>query len=134
MKRSYEIDGRDFHDLDGFYAAIDKALPLDSEWSRNLDAFNDILRGGFGTPETGFVIRWKNSEVSRQALGYPETLKWLQSKLHTCHPDSRDSVQREIALAQKQMGPTLFDILVDIIETHRPSGEDSDDGVELELV
>lgn len=133
MKKVFEIDGRDFHDLEGFYAVMGNALRLDSEWGNNLDAFNDILRGGFGTPETGFVIRWRNSEISRQALGYPETLKWLKNKLRTCHPDSRDSVEREITRAENQMGPTLFDILVDIIEMHRPTAEGSHYGVELEL-
>ena len=26
-------------------------------------------RGGFGTPESGWVLRWLNSEISRAALG-----------------------------------------------------------------
>lgn len=39
-----------------------------------LDAFNDILRGGFGTPEGGFVLRWARSEISRKNLSYPETV------------------------------------------------------------
>jgi hypothetical protein len=43
----------------------------DHNWRGNLDAFNDILRGGFGTPEDGFVFRWLDAQRSRQALGDP---------------------------------------------------------------
>lgn len=47
----YEIDGSRFHTLEEFYDEIGTALIHGSPWGRNLDAFNDILRGGFGTPE-----------------------------------------------------------------------------------
>ncbi len=60
MKR-YEIDGTNFSNLDGFYAEIGRVLIPGVYWGRNLDAFDDILRGGFGTPEEGFVLVWKNS-------------------------------------------------------------------------
>ena len=39
-----------------------------------LDAFNDILRGGFGTPENSWVLRRLDSESSRTALGYEATM------------------------------------------------------------
>jgi RNAse (barnase) inhibitor barstar len=45
-KRVYEIDGTDFTSLEGFYDAISKELIPSAVWGRNLDAFNDILRGG----------------------------------------------------------------------------------------
>jgi RNAse (barnase) inhibitor barstar len=62
------IDGNRFDDLDGFAREFSTLLK-DHIWHGNLDAFNDILRGGFGTPEGGFVLRWLNSTRSRQALG-----------------------------------------------------------------
>jgi hypothetical protein len=43
-----------------------------------VDAFNDILRGGFGTPDEGFVVVWENSDQSRQVLGYQATLDLLR--------------------------------------------------------
>ena len=66
----YEIDGRRFHTLEEFFDEISTVLIPGSEWGRNLDAFNDILRGGFGTPEGGFTIRWQNHAVSQERLGY----------------------------------------------------------------
>ena len=45
------------------------ALVPGRRWGRNLDAFNDILRGGFGTPEVGFTLVWRNAHTSQQRLG-----------------------------------------------------------------
>ena len=41
----------------------------DHTWRGNLDAFNDILRGGFGTPDGGFVLVWRDHAASRNRLG-----------------------------------------------------------------
>jgi RNAse (barnase) inhibitor barstar len=68
-KPVYEIDGSQFSTLEGFYDKVSQVLIPGANWGRNLDAFNDILRGGFGTPEGGFVLRWKNSKLSRERLG-----------------------------------------------------------------
>jgi len=72
--RSYEIDGARFDTLDGFYDEVSRVLIPDAFWGRNLDAFSDILRGGFGTPEDGFTLRWTNHELSRKRLPEFETL------------------------------------------------------------
>eukprot|EP00004_Rigifila_ramosa_P011421 TRINITY_DN243_c0_g1_i1.p1 TRINITY_DN243_c0_g1~~TRINITY_DN243_c0_g1_i1.p1 ORF type:complete len:100 (-),score=24.93 TRINITY_DN243_c0_g1_i1:54-353(-) len=63
------IDGSTFDSVDGFYSAFERAAKITSSWGRNLDAFNDVLRGGFGTPDGGFVIVWKSSKRSQQLLG-----------------------------------------------------------------
>jgi RNAse (barnase) inhibitor barstar len=68
-KPIYEIDGTRFSTVEEFYDEISRVLIPDVEWGHNLDAFNDILRGGFGTPEEGFVLKWKNSALSRERLG-----------------------------------------------------------------
>ncbi len=68
-KEIFEIDGYDFRNLQEFYDVISRVLIPGVEWGRNLNAFNDILRGGFGTPDNGFILLWKNSSVSRQQLG-----------------------------------------------------------------
>jgi RNAse (barnase) inhibitor barstar len=70
-KPTLEIDGAAFDDLAGFWDEISRKLIPGSFWGRNLDAFNDILRGGFGTPEGGFVLRWLNAKHSKEQLGLP---------------------------------------------------------------
>ena len=117
-KATYVIDGNAFDDLDGFYEEISNRLIPGADWGRNLDAFNDILYGGFGTPEDGFRLVWKNSARSRQTLGHPETARRLRQRLERCHPDNRDTVRRLIELVDRGEGPTVFDWLTDIIQSN----------------
>lgn len=72
--KSFEIDGSRFETLEGFYDEVSRVLVPGRFWGRNLDAFNDILSGGFGTPDGGFALRWKNHELSRSRLAEFETL------------------------------------------------------------
>jgi RNAse (barnase) inhibitor barstar len=129
----YEIDGRRFYTLEGFFDEISTVLIPGSEWGRNLDAFNDILRGGFGTPEGGFTIRWQNHALSQERLGYNETIRQLEARLQRCHPSNRQAVAAELAAARAGRGPTVFDWLVEIVREHGPDGAESEDGVHLVL-
>ncbi|QQL44594.1 barstar family protein [Sulfuriroseicoccus oceanibius] len=133
QKREYEIDGNRFSDLQGFFDQISENLILGAEWGRNLDAFNDILRGGFGTPDEGFVLIWRNSEESKRRLGYTETVKQLERRLERCHPTNREDVTNDLQKAQRNKGSTVFDWLVEIIEVHCKGGEEEEDAVELRL-
>ncbi|MGA7570011.1 MAG: barstar family protein [Candidatus Aquilonibacter sp.] len=69
QKAVYVIDGHRINDRQSFYDEISEKLIPGVYWGRNLDAFDDILRGGFGTPDAGFIIRWDAAEESRLALG-----------------------------------------------------------------
>src|SRR5262249_4131429 len=132
-KAVYEIDGRDFSTLEDFYLVVSRVLIPGAKWGHDLDALNDILRGGFGTPEGGFVLRWKNSILSRERLGYPETVRQLERKLTRCHPTNRQSVREELEQARRAVGPTVFDWLVEIIQIHCGGGREQEAGVELIL-
>src|SRR5262245_26375491 len=132
-KVAFVIDGADFSTLDEFYDQITRVLVPNTDWGRNLDAFNDILRGGFGTPPEGFIIRWRNSDLSRSRLGYPETVRQLESRLLRCHPLNRSAVTADLELARREQGPTVFDWLEGIIRAHGPEGLEANSGVELEL-
>ncbi len=126
MKSIFEIDGNRFDTLAGFYDE-GGAKVVSAPWGRNLDAFNDILRGGFGTPDGGFVLRWTSSERSRVALGFEATVQFIEQKLQRCHPTNVPSVTADLEAARRGEGQTLFEILVEIIRDHDV------DGVELEL-
>ena len=132
IKRVFEIDGERLVSLESFYDEVGTKLGL-APWGRNLDAFNDILRGGFGTPEGGFVLRWTSSQRSREMLGYAATVQYLEQKIVRCHPSNVPSVQADLEAARRGEGQTIFDILLEIIRCHGPGGEESVDGVELEL-
>lgn len=53
MKKIVKIDGNNFSTLKGFYDEVERKLTKNLDWNigRNLDAFNDVLRGGFGVYE-----------------------------------------------------------------------------------
>ncbi|MBQ2956561.1 MAG: serine hydrolase [Clostridia bacterium] len=71
--REFILDGERFDDMEGFYQEIDRLLTKDLPWEtgHNLDAFNDLLRGGFGVHEYGEPIRikWIHHGKSRRDLG-----------------------------------------------------------------
>lgn len=122
------IDGATFSDFEGFTWEFSRMFD-DYTWRGHMDAFNDILHGGFGTPDGLWTLRWLNSGLSRSALGYDETVRHLEGPLQTCHPSHRQRILDEISRAQRGQGPTLFD---DIVETIRGSGLDyfnPEDGV-----
>ncbi len=127
------IDGANFSDFDGFAREFSTLL-CEYTWRGNLDAYNDILRGGFGTPEEGWVLRWHNSELSRVALGHQAMTRWLEQILVTCHPSNRAGILARIGDSKQGAGPTLFDEIVDIIRHHGVGGQESEDGVVLELM
>jgi RNAse (barnase) inhibitor barstar len=114
----YQIDGSRFATLEEFFEEVSRVLIPGEPWGRNLDAFNDILRRGFGTPSDGFTIDWKNHALSRQRLGYDETVRQLEIRLGVCHPESRDKVLNDLERARAHQGPTVFDWLVEIIRIH----------------
>jgi len=80
--KEFILDGNNFHDLEGFYAEIDKLLTKDLSWKtgHNLDAFNDLLRGGFGVHEyeEPIIIKWTNYEKSKKNLGNETVLTLLE--------------------------------------------------------
>jgi hypothetical protein len=69
-KPTYRIDGAAFDDLAGFYAEVGEQLLGGAEWAGNPDAFNDVLRGGFGGVPSQFVLVWEHSGLSRHRLGH----------------------------------------------------------------
>ena len=133
MATEYVIDGSRITSLEAFYDEIGRILISGHQWGRNLDAFNDILRGGFGTPDEGFTLKWSNSAVSREKLGYPETVRQLEIRLGRCHPSNREDVRRMLSDARAGVGATVFDWLVEIIRDHCSGGEQAADNVCLVL-
>lgn len=94
------IDGNNFTDIETFYDECQRVFNIaHSDWGRGLNAFNDIIRGGFGDiKDDNFILIWKNSNISKQRL------------------------TRTIPI--NDIDTTIFDILIDII-TCKGSGHDN---------
>jgi hypothetical protein len=118
-KREYAVDGGRFDTLDQAAEEFTRALGLTMPWHGNLDAFNDFLRGGFGTPDEGFVLIWRSSALSRERLGYGEIIKRFEERVRNCHPTNVPIMQERLASARRGEGQTLFDMLVEIIRYHK---------------
>ena len=104
----YILEGAEITSLEEFWRVIGEEVNGPGGYfGSNLDAFNDCLRRGFGTPEDGdFAIEWRDHEISRRNLGYAETVRQLQIRL--CIPDERltllDRRLREAVWADETAG------------------------------
>ncbi|MEM7314607.1 MAG: barnase inhibitor [Planctomycetota bacterium] len=120
----FEIDGNRFKDFDGFVCEFNRGFirHVGGDWNGNLDAFHDYLSWA----DEHCTFRWCHSEKSRIDLGHAATSRWLAERLIHCHPANKALVQNRLDDANKGLGPTLFDTLVEIIQ-------DNDQYVELVL-
>jgi hypothetical protein len=118
----YVVDGSRVGSLEDFWVVMGESVNGPGGYfGGNLDAFNDCLHGGFGTPEDGdFIVEWRRHERSRAALGYPETVRQLELRLARCHPVNRPRVQADLEAARARQGQTVFDWLVAIFEDQVP--------------
>ena len=116
MWKEIVIDGNNFDDLEGFYSEIDRVLTKDLTWKtgHNLNAFNDLLRGGFGVHEYGepILLRWINFEKSRIFLGYDETIRFYEKVIKTCHPSNKDTMKMKLEDAKKRYTKLVTDEMV----------------------
>ncbi|QIK53287.1 Barstar (barnase inhibitor) [Dysgonomonas sp. HDW5B] len=72
MVKTIILNGNNFSNLEEFYCEIDRILTKDLDWQtgHNFDAFNDLLRGGFGVYEYAepVMIIWTSFSDSKQVL------------------------------------------------------------------
>lgn len=116
------IDGEKFSTLKEFYVEMDNLLTKNLNWKtgHNLDAFNDLLRGGFNVFEYSepITLFWINSEKSKKDFGYKATEKYYEAILKTCHPSNTKYVREDIKRVKSKQGQTLFDKIIEIIKSH----------------
>ena len=66
------INGSNILDEETFYTEIDRVFTKNLNWQtgHNLDALNDLLRGGFGVFDyyEPIDVNWKNFHLSRKSL------------------------------------------------------------------
>ncbi|MBQ3109740.1 MAG: barstar family protein [Clostridia bacterium] len=83
--KTFILDGNNFSDLEGFYEEIDKLLTKNLKWKtgHNLNAFDDLLRGGFGVHEYNepITIKWIKYSKSKKDLGTETILELLETML-----------------------------------------------------
>ncbi|MEU1276587.1 barstar family protein [Streptomyces sp. NPDC005799] len=122
MTAIYVLDGTQVRTLEDFWRLIGEAVNGPGGYfGKNLDAFADCLSGGFGQPDDDdYVVEWRDHQASHEYLGYPETARQLEIRLSRCHPTNRPAVSADLAVAQTEHGPTVFDWLITIFEDRAP--------------
>ena len=116
------INGGHFSDLEGFYEEISTVFMKDTDWKvGTLDGFDDILYGGFGVFENNekLEIIWKESQKSKEDLGFDLTKEFYENKIRQGKPFNVKLIQEKLDELIAGKGQTLFDILVEIIESHK---------------
>ena len=108
--------------MSGFYEEVSQVLLKDQDWKvGTLDGFNDILYGGFGVFENNEEIEiiWKESQKSKQDLGFELTKEFYENKIKQGKPFNVELNQQKLDELIDGNGQTLFEILIEIIESHK---------------
>ncbi len=115
------IHGGHFSSLNGFYEEVSRTLMKDTDWKvGTLDGFDDILYGGFGVFENQEEVEivWKESQKSKEDLGLIATQEFYENKIKQGKPFNVELAQQKLNDLIDGKGQTLFDILIEIIESH----------------
>lgn len=116
------IEGSSIHDIPSFYDEINRVFMAAENWKLgpSLDAFNDLLYGGFGAVENNEPVQlvWNNIESSKAALGYETTKRYYVEKLLPGSPFNKKYFQEKLEELNQGKGQTYFDILMEIIAGH----------------
>ena len=113
-RESAVINGSRFSDLSGFYEEVSQVLMKDEDWKvGTLDGFDDILYGFKGQ------IIWKDSQKSKENLGLEVTKKFYENKIRQGKPFNINLAQQKLDDLISGNGQTLYDILIEIIESHK---------------
>lgn len=157
--REYAIDGARFSTFEELLALLDPILVQarlipGGFRTGSLDGLNDALGGWFneqatdedywppGRPES-FVLRWKNSAISRERLGTPlqtiadkerELEKFSSDPIWAAFPFKKESKRRlRMEIRQMKQGTevdsTVFELVVDIFRDHAPGGVEMENEV-----
>ena len=99
MRKQFVIDGKNFNTMKGFYDEVEKVFTSNLNWTtgRNLDAFNDIIRGGFGRHDYNepILIKWLDYSKSERDLG-TETLETITDIILDTNNSGHDCVLKKM--------------------------------------
>ena len=116
------IEGKNINNIETFYEEVNRVFMLHENWkiAQSLDAFNDMLYGSFGEIKGKEKIQliWKDMEQNQKSLGFQTTLDFYQTKLKSPEIFNRKFVLSKIDELHNGVGPTFFQIVLEIISDH----------------
>ena len=122
MTQQFIINGKNIDSITSFYAEINNVFMQNEKWqiAESLDAFNDLLYGGFGAIDNNQFtqIIWKDIELSKTALGYNATKEYYHDKLRPGSPFNKKHFKEKLKELESGEGQTYFDIVIEILTAH----------------
>lgn len=122
MKTTIIFDGTNIHDIPSFYEEVNRVFMVNTDWrlGQSLDAFNDMLYGGYGKIKGDEEIElvWKNFEQNKKDLGLELTKSYYEEKLKSPNKFNTDFVKEKLTELENGTGKTYFEIILEIIGEH----------------
>ncbi len=122
VTKTLEILGHAIVDIPTFYAEINRVFMADESWTlgESLDAFNDLLYGGYGAIKGHEPVKliWRDVDASRSALGVAATRTFLAEKLKRPDTFNVHMIAGQLDALERGAGQTYFDIVLEIIGDH----------------
>lgn len=122
MSKQIIIDGNQIHDIKSLYEEINLKFMQGEDWQlgESLDAFDDLLYGGFGAIKGDEPINlvWENFENNREVLGFYLTLNFYENKLKQPQIFNKKIIEDKIQKLKNTGRDTYFDIILEIIASH----------------
>lgn len=122
MVKQIEIEGNAINDIASFYAEINRVMMVGESWmiGQSLDAFNDLLYGGYGTLQGAQSVElvWNNIAHSRESLGYQTTRVYYLEKLRPGSPYNKQLFEEKLLSLESGFGETYFDSILAILAEH----------------
>lgn len=122
MIKQIEIEGNTINDITSFYKEINRAFMLGESWliGQSLDAFNDLLFGGYGALQGAQSVKlvWRHMDHCRKALGYQTTRDYYLEKLKPGSPYNKKLFTEKLVALDNGSDETYFDSIMSIIAQH----------------
>lgn len=116
MQTEYVLPGEQLTSESEFYRVLGEVINGPGGYfGSNLDALRDCFAGAY-RPSEPYTLHWRNSDRSRELLGYETTVEVLRSRLKRCHRSNRTAIREAIKRAESGKGPTFFDEVLSVIE------------------
>lgn len=119
LNPTFLLKASKFDNMEGFYTHIYALMDWQEDWipAHNLDALNDVLYSGFSTGPVTLI--WEDAAKSQRELGVSATQHFYQAKINQGEPYNTSWAQQQLAALLSGEGQTLYDIIVEIITSHK---------------